>query len=131
VTDRVPHGPSRASVLVGAPFQVSQDLVKAALSGVSDSDLVAVLGTTLTAAGLDISTIEVARDAVDPERAQHFIRWRRNVDNTESNILAHDVFQNMLEAGGTVLRLNAESDPFAPVLQGSNGCCGLCEPSCA
>jgi class 3 adenylate cyclase len=103
--------------LVGAPFQVSQDLVKAALSGVSDSDLVAVLGTTLTAAGVDISTIEVACDAVDPERAQHFIRWRRNVDGTESNILADDVFQNMLKEGTTVLRLNAESDPFAPVLQ--------------
>ena len=103
--------------MVGTPFQVSQDLVKAALSGVSDSDLVVVLGTTLTAAGLDISTIEVACDAVDPERAQHFIRWRRNVDNTESNILADDVFQKMLEEGTTVLRLDAESDPFAPVLQ--------------
>ena len=49
--------------------------------------------------------------------SQHFIRWRRNVDNTESNILAHNAFQKMLKEGATMLRVNAESDPFAPVLQ--------------
>src|SRR5277367_2502172 len=73
-----------SSSLISASSQVSQDLVKAALSGAGDSDLVALLGAALTATGLDISTIEVACDAVDPERAQHFIRWRRNVEDTES-----------------------------------------------
>src|SRR5277367_6336935 len=103
--------------LISASSQVSQDLVQAALGGAGDSDRVALLGAALTAAGLDISTIEVACDAVDPERAQHFIRWRRNVEDTESKILAVEVFQNMLEGGATVLRLNAESHQFAPLLQ--------------
>jgi class 3 adenylate cyclase len=103
--------------LASAHLQVSQNLAKAALGGVSDSDLVAVLGTALTAAGLGISTIEVACDAVDPERAQHFIRWRRNIGGTESNVLAVKLFQNMLEQGTTMLRSNAESDQFDPVLR--------------
>ena len=106
-----------SSFLISASSQVSQDLVKAALSGAGDSNLVALLGAALTAVGLDISTIEVACDAVDPERAQHFIRWRRNVEDTESKILAVEVFQNMLEGGAAVLRLNAESHQFAPLLQ--------------
>jgi len=113
----LPHRPIEPGFLVRTHLQVSQDLVKAALSGVSDSDLVGVLGTALTAAGLDISTIEVACDAVDPERAQHFTRWRRNTDDTETTIIAFEVFQNMLEGNSAVLRLNAESDRFAPVLQ--------------
>ena len=111
------HGPIGSGLLAGPAFQVSQDIVKAALSGASDSDLIAVLGTALAASGLDISTIEIACDAVDPERAQHFIRWRRNTRGTESSILCSEVFQHMLEEGTTVLRLNAESDHFAPLLK--------------
>ncbi len=95
---------SRASPASGALFRVSQALVTAALDGVSDTDLVVVLGTTLTAAGLDIATIEVACDVVDPERAQHVMRWRRSVGSTDGNILAAGIFQLMLEEGWTVLR---------------------------
>ncbi|HKV00117.1 MAG TPA: adenylate/guanylate cyclase domain-containing protein [Vineibacter sp.] len=98
--------------------QVSQDLVNAALSGVSDVELVTVLATSLAAAGLDIATIEVACDVVDPERAQHFIRWRRGVGDTDNNILAVGIFQLMLEEDVATLRLDGESDLFAPALQG-------------
>src|SRR5262245_35120045 len=95
--------PVASSALVGVLSQVSQSLVKAALNGVGDAGLVALLGNTLTAAGLDIATIEVACDAVDPERAQHFIRWRRSVGGIDGSISAHEVFQAMLEDGTTML----------------------------
>jgi class 3 adenylate cyclase len=109
--------PTENSKLNLSHGQVSQELVKAALSGVSDTDLVEILGATLTGAGLDISTIEVACDAVDPERVQHFIRWRRNTGDTEGTILGAGVFQKMLEENSTVLRLNSASDQFAALQQ--------------
>jgi hypothetical protein len=55
---------------IGVVSQVSQRLVEAALGGVSDHELVALFGNALAAAGLEISAIEVACDAVDPERAE-------------------------------------------------------------
>jgi adenylate cyclase len=103
--------------LTAALSEVTQSLVKAALSGANDGDLARLFGSALIAVGLDISTIEVACDAVDPERAQHFIRWRRNVDAIESSISAQDVFQSMLEEGATVIRLNAASGEFAAIMQ--------------
>jgi hypothetical protein len=103
--------------LIAAFSRVTQTLVKAALSGVNDRELAALFGNALIAAGLGIATIEVACDAVDPERAQHFIRWRRNVANTENCILAQGVFQGMLEEGATVTRLNAASEKFAAVIR--------------
>jgi class 3 adenylate cyclase len=106
--------------LIGAVLRASQRLVEAALGGVSDRDLVALFGRILTEAGLDIVTIEVACDAVDPERAHHFIRWRRNVDETEGGIFAHHLFQNMLKQGATELRLSAESKEFVRVVQGAS-----------
>lgn len=106
--------------LIGAVLRASQRLVEAALGGVSDRDLVALFGRILTEAGLDIVTIEVACDAVDPERAHHFIRWRRNVDETEGGIFAHHLFQNMLKQGATELRLSADSKEFVRVVQGAS-----------
>jgi class 3 adenylate cyclase len=103
--------------LIAAFSRVTQTLVKAALSGVNDRELAALFGNALIAAGLGIATIEVACDAVDPERAQHFIRWRRNVANTENCILAQGVFQGMLEEGATVTRLHAASEKFAAVIR--------------
>ena len=99
------------------PWQVSQDLVEAALRGVGDADLVAVLGGALVAAGLDVCVIEIACDAVDPERAHHFIRWRRDGEGTESTILAGDLFQSMLGENAPTLRHHAGSARFDSVMQ--------------
>lgn len=90
-----------------APFmQLSRGLVDAALAGASDGELVVLLGRTLNAVGVGISAIEIACDAVDPEKAQHFIRWRHDENNIESRILAGNVFVEMLERDASVLRLD-------------------------
>ncbi|NLS16362.1 adenylate/guanylate cyclase domain-containing protein [Rhizobium sp. P40RR-XXII] len=99
--------PIEADALAKMFSHVSQALVEAALAGASDAGLVILLGRTLNAVGLAVSTIEVACDAVDPERAQHFIRWRRDGKGTEDNILAGEIFVDMLEEDATVLRLDA------------------------
>jgi class 3 adenylate cyclase len=101
---------------IGAAWQVSQSLVEAALNGASASDLVAQFGRILNAAGLDVSMIEIACDAVDPERDERFIRWRRNPDRTESDILSNQIFQNMLKEGATARRLD-KRDEFHPFAQ--------------
>ena len=98
------------------PWHVVQELINAALSGVGEVDLVAVLGTTLNAAGVDVCTIEIACDAVDPERADHFIRWHRDGHSTEQTILAGDVFRTMLDRNSEVLRYQDASEVFAPVM---------------
>src|SRR5882757_6782285 len=89
---------------IGALPQISQDLVQAALTGASDSGLLALLGTALTTAGLDLSMIEGACDVVDSERALHVIRWPRSIADTAGGILATGVFRAMLEQEITVLR---------------------------
>ena len=81
--------------------------------GASDSELVILLGRALYAVGLDISTIEIGCDAVDPERVQHFIRWRRDGEGTEDNILGGKIFTAMLEEDAAVLRLDARSGRLA------------------
>lgn len=114
-------GPARGAVetdaLAKTVSHVSQSLVKAALAGASDSELVILLGRALYAVGLDISTIEIGCDAVDPERVQHFIRWRRDGEGTEDNILGGKIFSAMLEEDATVLRLDARSGRLASVPQ--------------
>lgn len=107
-----------ADTLARAFSHVSRGLVQAALAGASDSELVILLGRTLNAVGLDISTIEVTCDAVDPERAQHFIRWRRDDEGTVDAILADKIFVAMLEEDATVLRLDAGSGRLASIPQG-------------
>jgi class 3 adenylate cyclase len=103
---------------IGALPQITQDLVRTALTGASDSDLLALLGTALNAAGLDLSLIEVACDVVDSERALHVMRWRQAIDDTADGIRAVGVFQAMLREEITVLRADAGGDLFAPFLQG-------------
>ncbi len=98
-----------------ALWKVGRDLVDAALRGVGDADLVAVLAAGLNAAGLDICTVEVACDAVDPERSNHFIRWRRDGDTPESGIHSVELFQSMLREDLETLRLEAEDHRFARV----------------
>lgn len=116
--DRIAHKPADGGgTLTDAFSRASQGLVEAALAGASDSELVILLGRTLNAAGLDIATIEVACDAVDPERAQHFIRWQRDSSGTEGNILAGDIFAVMLQEDLAVLRLDAGSGRLAHVRQ--------------
>jgi class 3 adenylate cyclase len=106
-----------AGSLIGALPQITQDLVRTALTGASDSDLLALLGTALNAAGLDLSLIEVACDVVDSERALHVMRWRQAIDDTADGIRAVGVFQAMLRQEITVLRADAGGDLFAPFLQ--------------
>ena len=74
---------------------VGRDLVEAALSGAGDVDLVAVLGGSLNRAGFDLSRIDVACDAVDPERADHFIGWRHDDAARSHAILSGEVFDSM------------------------------------
>jgi class 3 adenylate cyclase len=109
--------PTDRSSPSAALLQATQSLVKAALGGDSHAELVALLGTALTAAGLDISAVEVACDAVDPERAQRFIRWRSGDGATEGAIRAEDLFQTMLKEDMTALRLDPASEEFAGVTQ--------------
>lgn len=98
------------------PFAVmSQRLVAAALSGASDRELVALLGRGLLVAGIAIAAIEIACDAVDPERAQHFIRWRWDAGEAAGELLAGDVFARMLQEGLPTLRLDADREAFAPI----------------
>ena len=104
-----PSDPALGSAL----WKVGRDLVDAALGGAGDADLVAVLGAALNAAGLEVCTIEVACDAVDPERANHFIRWRRDGGSPENVILSDEIFQSMLREDTDTLRLAAEDHRFA------------------
>lgn len=106
-----------AGSLVSTLSRASQDLVKAALAGATDSELVVLLGNTLNAAGLDISMLEVACDVVDAERDLHFFRWWRDGHSTEGNVRTVKVFDGMLEKGTTVLRLDAQSGRLASVSQ--------------
>ena len=103
--------------LGSALWKVGRDLVDAALRGAGDADLVAVLGAALNAAGLDVCTVEVACDAVDPERANHFIGWRRDGDGPESVIHSAEIFQSMLRDDVEKLRLGAEDDRFAAIMR--------------
>lgn len=108
---------SESGSLVNMLSQVSQGLVKAALTGASDSELVVLLGNTLNAAGLDILMIEVACDVVDAERDLHFFRWWRDSSSTEGNVSTVKIFDRMLIEGTTVLRLDAESGRLASIGQ--------------
>jgi class 3 adenylate cyclase len=98
-------------------WPIVKAIVDAALSGVSEVDIVVILGAALNAAGLDVGVIEVACDAVDPQRADHFIRWSRDEGSTERTILAGDVFRTMLDRDRTVLRYRDHADVFAPVME--------------
>ncbi len=69
----------------------------------------------LVAAGIDIAGIEIACDAVDPERAQHFLRWRWDAGGREGELLAQDLFMTMLQGGLPTLRLDADGEAFARV----------------
>jgi class 3 adenylate cyclase len=111
------HAPIESAYLAPAFLRISQELIKASLGGMSDSQLVTLLGTTLTASGIDISTIEVACDVVDPEVDLHRVRWDRDKTDTDSNTLSVDVFPHMLEQDVAVLRLNIENGRFASVFR--------------
>lgn len=110
--------PNETDYLATLFLQISQDLVKASLSGMTDIEITAVLGTHLLKAGVNISTIEIACDVVDPEVELHRVRWHSHTANATKTDLSVNVFPYMLEEEITVLRLNAESDRFALVLQG-------------
>ena len=103
--------PTQAAAL----WRVGRRLVDAALGGAGDAALVAVLGAALNAAGLDVSTIEVACDAVDPERADHFLRWRRDGDVRADVISSAKVFESLQREDTHTLRCEAEDDRFAAI----------------
>ncbi|MBA8879112.1 adenylate/guanylate cyclase domain-containing protein [Phyllobacterium myrsinacearum] len=115
---RFPHEHLKSSCLASYFLQISQNLVKASLDGMTDIEITAVLGTKLLEAGVNISTIEIACDVVDPEVELHRVRWHQNTVNTGNTNLSVDVFPHMLEEDITVLRLNAETGRFASALQG-------------
>lgn len=115
---RFPHEHLGSSYLTTSFLQISQNLVKASLNGMTDTEITAVLGTSLLEAGVNISSIEIACDVVDPELDLHRVRWPTNTANTQNNDLSTDVFTHMLEEDVTVLRLNANNDQFASALQG-------------
>jgi len=103
--------PSQTSLV----FQISQSLVKAALDGVSDADLVVMLGRMLAEAGLDLAAIEIACDVVDPERDLHWLRWRGNAE--AHAIDAEPIFWSMLSEGAAFRRLDSARAEFAPSMQ--------------
>lgn len=110
--------PDAAEAVALAPvWQVSRDLVRAALDGVGDGELVAVLGTALAAIGVEICIIEVVCDVVGPDGVDRCIRWRRGRAGTDNAVLATDVFHGMLDGDVTERRLpagDAELARFAP-----------------
>ena len=103
--------------MIEAAAKIIQGLAASALAGASGAELVALLGEALADAGLDVPLIEVACDVVDPERAQHVLRWRRGVGVVDETIQAIDVFQAMLEEGLALLRLDADRERFAPLVR--------------
>ena len=92
------------------PWQVGQALVKAALDGVGDADLVVVLAEALTGAGFDLLAIEVACDVLNVEAANRCIRWRRGHAQTDGALHATDVFRGMLRDDVMERRLTTGSD---------------------
>ena len=92
-----------------------QALVQAALDGASDTGLVATLADKLSSAGLDLSSIEVACDVVDPEHGDHVFCWHRGSAAIGREIAATGVFQTMLAGALPILRIAAQ-DRFASVL---------------
>ena len=109
--------PISSPSVVEAASGIIQDLVRSALNGASDAELVARLGEGLAEAGLDVPTIEVACDVVDPERAQHVLSWQCGAGMAGGSLRALDIFHAMLEEGLSVLRLGADLTRFAPLSQ--------------
>ncbi|EJN02078.1 adenylate/guanylate cyclase domain-containing protein [Phyllobacterium sp. YR531] len=108
----------KSSYLTNFFLQISQNLVKASLNGLTDNEIVALLGTSLSDAGVNVSTIEIACDVVDPEADLHRVRWHRDASGRGNNERSTDIFSSMLEEDVTTLRLNAKNTQFASVLVG-------------
>lgn len=117
-TDNPTHFPDGDSYLTSSFLQISQSLVKASLSGMTDKEITAILGTSLSKAGVNISTIEIACDVVDPEADLHRVRWHKDALDTGNSERPVGVFTNMLEEEVITLRLNVENSRVASILRG-------------
>ncbi|MEP7453974.1 adenylate/guanylate cyclase domain-containing protein [Phyllobacterium sp. SB3] len=111
----VPH---EANYLTISFLQISQSLVDASLGGMTDKEITAILGTSLSKAGVNVSTIEIACDVVDPEADLHRIRWHKGALDVGTSERPVDVFSNMLEEDVVTLRIDTKNSRFASVLQG-------------
>lgn len=91
-------------------FQITQPLAMAALDGASDIELLDHYARQLNLAGVQIATIEVCCDVVDPDRDEHFLKWTPQGSEPVSAIASWPIFEKMLVTDCGTTRLSQAGD---------------------